>query len=391
MSTAYEELKEKERIGYKQNVEDHTKGDEVDSSEESGSDDEEVRIGICFFINTIHEIDMKNETVKVGLDVALFGKMSQQKLAEVFEEVYFAGTVDDNKDDELTPLQWPQMLNGVVGAELWFDLVVKVDMDFANFPFDVQDIHIRTYIGQTNYKLVSAEEFWEPGAGAKVGYATALLTTPTALISEEWALAAPIVYYGKSDINEAMEEFPQANAHLKIVREGDGYMKRFVSIMSLISLATLVPLCTPQMGVNDLLGFEVGLLFTVVAFQIIVSSYLPVTSTLSILDEYTTFLFSFTFLVMLVVAILGGLNPDMESFGFETTGIHIKWLFMIWAAAHLYFALSVKKLVDHRQAKLIAPQEPPKRAYKVYTAGSAGGPVRGKVVGDKSASASKLW
>jgi len=186
---------------------------------------------------------------------------------------------------------------------------------------------------------------------------------PSALIAEEWKLEAPIMYYGWTNSDETMLTFPAAIVHLKLVRKGAGYIKRFVSIISPLSFMALFPLHTPQLELADLFSFEVGLLFTMVAFQLIISSFLPVTSTLSIFDWYMISLFAYVFIVMAVVTAKAACHPDDPMLE-DMDGIPTA-LLALWIAIHASFALCVYRGRLRMQMILTTLPEQPKRCFKI--------------------------
>jgi len=337
-------------------------------------------VGVCLLVESISEIDVKNETANVSLTVGIFCSASadeqsspsgKNKLDALWARMSFVGVVDMSKGD-ITQLRPEDYIPGTIGGEAEVTLKCKVDMDFASFPFDVQDVCIQLYCDpEVPTVLVSAEHFFRDGS--QHGEACALATLPSTLVAEEWKLEAPIMYYGRTDSNETMLPFPAAIVHLKLVRKGAGYIKRFVSIISPLSLMALFPLQTPQLELADLFSFEVGLLFTMVAFQIIISGFLPVTSTLSILDWYTISLFTYVFVVMAVVTAKAAYHPD-DTLLENMEGIPAL-LFAVWAAIHITFACCVYRSHVRMQVVLQTLPEQPKACFKINNPSKESGAV----------------
>jgi len=307
-----------------------------------------TEVGVHVTICSIHDIDMNNETAVVDVDISLFMRGTQSDLEEVFEEIYFVAAISRETDkDSLTSLNFDEILPGIAGAELCLTVKVKFDMDFANFPFDTQDLILTFYQAQYRHKFVSAAKFWKENASCL--YSTPLLCVPTALINEEWTLGAPLIHYEKSDPLETMEAFTQVSVSLKFVRKGRAYAFRYIGSMTALSFASILPFVQlPAAEVSDMLAYEVGLLFAIVAFQMLTSSLIPMTTTISILDQYGLFLFFFLMLTMVTITVISW----VENSAIDNWNVHACWLFAIWMVYHLYFGIFVVNTIK-RQTEML--------------------------------------
>jgi hypothetical protein len=318
-------------------------------------------IGICFYIQSVEDIDVQKETVTVQADIGFFvfkDKEDQDEAANVEQikavrDNFFFRQADAHWDDEVVPLDYDDLKDGVIGGEVGLTIAIKVDMKYDAFPFDVQTIPMLMYLQENVGEIYSAEHFFKEGATEC--YARGVAIIPTALISEEWTLASAALVYEDTDPHETMGVTPQAGVHMLLKRKGAGYMKRFVSITTMISASAFLPLMIPQMGFHDVLAHQVGLLFAVVGFQLLISSLLPPTSTLSVLDQYTIGLFLFIFLIMLSVAVEAYQDPDAETMDVDTSRNHFFWTFLLWLFGHILFATRALYLNHLQRTAVFSP------------------------------------
>lgn len=161
-------------------------------------------------------------------------------------------------------------------------------------------------------------------------------------------------------------------------------MVRFGSIMCVLSLCAMLPLIArPVMTAGDMLEFEMGLLFTVVAFQLIISTYVPISSTMSVFDMYGAFLFLHIFGTMASISVASIVSYDSNSpeAEFPNPTLHFIYLFGIWAVAHIYFLGAVFHLTRKRKAELVKSKEDNQgTAYEIIQPGDLTVPICGKVV-----------
>ena len=196
----------------------------------------------------------------------------------------------------------------------------------------------------------------------------------------------------------AFRRYTQVAVHLKLARRGSGYARRFISIMAGLSLCTLLPLFVPQMEGDAVLSFEIGLLFAVVAFQLLISSFLPVTSTTTAIDQcaqlstnhprrralpadaapmrhsnpqsirYAAFLFAYVFAAMVGITVVAFVGSDE----------HKLWLAAVligfWALFHIYYAWVVVQILRKEKAGLQKPIDKMGQSY-VVRQGAARGAV----------------
>ena len=145
-----------------------------------------------------------------------------------------------------------------------------------------------------------------------------------------------------------------------------GYCKRFITVMAMMSACALLPrFVKPVMDTTSALGFEISLLFAVVAFQLLISSFLPVTSTTTILDQYAIFLFFFVFMCMCVVVI----ESQVET---QDPWIHTAWLSAFWGVAHVYFGVMVWLLLTKQEEKLLQRDIPKRKAFVIHAGQNVG-------------------
>lgn len=274
--------------------------------------------------------------------------------------------VEFTKADFSTDDWGDELLPDVYGGEMKCTATLKLDMELGDFPFDVQDAILRVYQQYDRvFRLVPPAKFWQKGAASP--YATPLTTNSTVLISEEWDLGNPLLQFCETNPKDTISVYTAVSVHLKIARRGSGYAVRFMSVMSTLSFSGIFPLLIrPAMDAGDMLAFEVGLLFAVVAFQLLISSFLPVTSTTTVLDMYAIFLFAFIFACMIVITLgsyLGGLSPEDPDFTDLT--VFVPYLAGFWGLFHLLYAGLVLKKVCSKSRRLLTPRKETGDAFRV--------------------------
>jgi hypothetical protein len=335
-----------------------------------------IPIGCHITVTSIHDIDTAKELATLCFDVDFFIRAvpddaerarinvmdcgtvpanrdeAVEELKGIFAETFVSCQVSLEKEDMTTDDWGDEMLPDVYGGEVKMTATVKVDFDLTAFPFDIQDFPLRVYQQMDRgYELVHPGQFWKPGA--KSSYAQPLTTTPNALVSEEWRMEPPIHVLERTDPAETISDYSLFSVHLKLARKGAGYASRFMSVMAAMSLSGVFPLlATPRMEAGDALGYEIGLLFAVVAFQLLISTFLPVTSTTTALDQYAFFLFAYIFACMVAITAVSWSKAGLE--GHEET--MAAWLLGVWALFHMYYAWIVRGLLRGRDGELSAPK-----------------------------------
>ena len=360
-------------------------------------DDGQVPLGLHISVTSLHDIDTTKETATVCFDADLFIKAQPdgarvqmdcgrvptnrdeavEELQAIFAESFVIGQLSTTQE-EMTTDDWGEgLLPNVYGGEVKFTATIKVDMDLSDFPFDVQAVAIRFFQQYDRaYKIVSPARFWAKGSESL--YATPLSTTPSALVSEEWELHAPLVRRGLTLPEETISAYSQVAVQLPLSRKGGAYVGRFITLMAAMSLAAVMPLAVPGMEPGDMLAYEVGLLFAVVAFQLLVSSFLPVSSTVSLLDKYGVFLFVFVFVCMTAVTFEARRDAADDDGGGPDYAALAGWLLVGWGAFHALFAVQVGVTLRHRRARLTTHAEPPRpEAYIVRDGDTLARPIAG--------------
>jgi len=326
-------------------------------------------LGVHITVTSIHDIDTAAERATICFDVDMFIQASPNskgpkmdcgsiptnreeavaELKNIFAESFCVAQIEC-RAEEMTTDDWGEgILPDVYGGEVKYTVTQKVAMDLSSFPFDVQTVPLRFYQQYDRaYRFVSPAQFWEEDCSSL--YATHLSTVPSALISEEWELHPPLLSQEETSPEETMSTYSTMTIHLKVARKGKGYAVRFMTLMAALSLCGILPLLVrPTMSAGDMLGFEIGLLFAVVAFQLLVSTFLPVTSTATALDQYAFFLFGFIFACMVTITAASFASNNAQ---FSHSEIHAAWLFGLWFLFHIYYASFVHSLFRKRDTNL---------------------------------------
>ena len=339
-------------------------------SKDDTSDDQITRMGLCITITSIHSINTSRETAVVSFDATYFVASDSREHAfelirEMAGESWVVGGIETSDVDEGTEFnEQDGLAPGAYAIEFHRVSTVKMDMDLQFFPFDIQDLPLRIYISDTAVELVDPREFWPARSQHMCQHS--LLCLPSCLISEEWQMNRPLIDFSRSDRYETLRPYPQVNVTLKLARKGAGYAIRYLSLMVVMSLGSLLPfIARPVIDTSDRLSFEMGLLFTVVAFQLIISSFLPVSSTTTVLDVYGLFLFCFVCACMAAVTfssirVEATINSSMS----DETANEIRmenslsdgwWLFVAWLVFHALYAGRIAQIFWLRQKQITTP------------------------------------
>lgn len=359
-------------------------GEEYGEIQEPGEyvpegDDAITPIGVSCIVSSIHNVKTLEEQANVRVEILLFYQSSVEdsaahtdpdgkvivhpKLKKAHEELKFLGIADKPEVERLpTPFVHTALAKGVHSATTTVLLNIKCDLTFDNFPFDVQDVLVRMCFGDGSCYFATPSDFWK--TDSTIGYRQVLLVPNSAMLSEAWRVAAIHALIGRTIAEETVIPSSQLTCVVKIERRGSGYFRRYVTVLALLSLCALLPLIG-RLELSDVMGFEVGLLFTVTAFQMIISSHLPVTPTLSIFDWYMILLFVFIFATMSAVSISAYyLNGDdgLAALMVEEASI----LFTVWGMLHIAFARRIQWMRNHRDERMAELPSPPTRKETLF-------------------------
>ena len=333
------------------------------------------KIGVCCIILSVHDVNIVEETVEVKLDLVLFCHAPDedtegipQKLNDAFQGLDFLDCTGVPEKNQLSPLRFKTLKEGTIAARTSIILKLKADFTYSNFPYDVQDISIRMYFkgdsDEPRFVFDEPSHYWTTESH-DIGFSHALHVVPTALISEAWRIASAQSLLGMTSSDETVVECSQSTVLLKLERRGSGYFRRYISILAALSQAAIWPLISP-IEVADVMGFEVGLLFSVTAFQIIISGHLPVTPVLSIFDWYMLFLFGFIFLTIITVAVSSYFAPA----GSEIMDDEASVLLMAWILIQVGFFRRVQWMRHHRHEHLMVVKQSLRPSISVPTSGT---------------------
>ena len=107
-----------------------------------------------------------------------------------------------------------------------------------------------------------------------------------------------------------MNDINKCFFRLKVERRFEYYLKRVCIVIASLSAASLLSFGVPSEQVAERLSQNFTLLLTIVAFQFIVSTSLPVVPFLTFLDKYIMGGFLFVILVSIPNAIVNSLSND---------------------------------------------------------------------------------
>lgn len=313
-----------------------------------------IPVGLCLVVYSINDINSQAETAEVDMGVAFFLRKSyggKGMLKHIASHIFLVSAVTSKcrisrNAEDLSWIQHPDIVADVVAVEVHVTATFKVGMEFASFPFDVQDLLLRLYCDDWVYIFESATTYFKESSD--VCYTNALVAVPTVLVSQEWGLDEIFLYYDQTCRNETMFEFSQINVHFKLVRKGEGFLYKFVLVLLMISLASWLPLgLVDVFTTSNMLTYEVGLLFTVASYRITFQSYLPITSSVSIIEWYTFFLFFFILLAILLV-ILCAWAESPDDINWKGRYYFVITVAVLWFLGQLGFGLWLWRLLSQR-------------------------------------------
>lgn len=201
-------------------------------------------------------------------------------------------------------------------------------LELHSFPFDVQEL---TLIMDMSFAPVQKAMF-VPSRGAfpkpdikvstvgksQVDLSTADFKAPLLILNRQYCTIPDFdvervvvqfknaCYDGDEALGENTFRWSQVVTRIQIKRRAEGYLYR-VGFYNLLLAYTSI--CTfaidPTEGLGDRIGFLITLILASVAFQFIVSQYLPIVSYLTILDKYTFIVFTLCCILLGVVSYIG--------------------------------------------------------------------------------------
>ena len=168
----------------------------------------------------------------------------------------------------------------------------------------------------------------------------------------DWEETRLVAGFGVSDTSKLLMSFTSLSVFIFLKRRSMGYVRRYLSVMALLSLIALLPLfAKPAIGTNSILSYELGLLFASVGYVFVTSNLLPPTPERTIMDRYTGFMLSFIFGIMIDMTIasrianLDGTEtlPSPEAHGFAFVAA--------WVLSQIYYYVvyvrpAMKMLMD---------------------------------------------
>jgi len=201
-------------------------------------------------------------------------------------------------------------------------------LELHSFPFDVQEL---TLVMDMSFAPVQKAMF-VPGRGAfpkpdeselAIGKSDTILSTadfnvPLLILNRQYCTIPDFdvercvmqfrnaCYGGEEALGGDAFRWSQVTVRVQLKRKAEGYLYR-VGFYNLLLAYTSV--CTfalnPVDGLGDRIGFLITLILAAVAFQFIVSQYLPNVSYLTILDQYTFLVFSLCCALLGIVSYVG--------------------------------------------------------------------------------------
>ena len=154
----------------------------------------------------------------------------------------------------------------------------------------------------------------------------------------------------ETDYGKEWNNYSVMNFRIKLLRKWSIYFWRVGIFMLSISLSSIIVYTMRPDDVSSRYDVLITLLLTVIAFQFVVTSYLPNISYLTLLDKYILFCFAFLILNMIIIAILSiielenGYYQEIELY----SALSVLSLFVI---SNTYFALKMSAARTYEIAK----------------------------------------
>jgi len=132
------------------------------------------------------------------------------------------------------------------------------------------------------------------------------------------------------------ESYSKLVVRLKLQRKWELYFFRVCIIMCLLSVTNMSSFYIPLDDIGDRMANNVGFVFTAIAFQFVINSYLPHISYLTVLDCYVLGVFIFMLMITFQTCLIAG-NEELDQICFTVffVGIvlyHGIFIFIAWRA-----------------------------------------------------------
>ena len=173
-------------------------------------------------------------------------------------------------------------------------------LDLHNFPFDVQDLTIRmgmSFITKEGAMWVPWSEAYDPASDKGQDKSFVIWNRQFSAVTD-FSMRRILCEFYISDDDRSVFQM-----QMQLVRLPWGILGRIASMCSFLGFGTLATFSMPPLdNNNDRTAFLVTAILAFVAFQFIVSSKLPDTPYLSLLDKFTMSTFAFLTGLMLMSA-----------------------------------------------------------------------------------------
>lgn len=201
-------------------------------------------------------------------------------------------------------------------------------LELYSFPFDVQDL---TLTMDMSFAPVQKAMF-VPGRGAFPKPDEAVLLTgksdtilsigdfkvPLLILNRQYCTIPDFdvercllqfrnaCYAGDEVLGDGAFRWSQVTIRIQLKRKAEGYLYRVAFYNLLLAYTSVCAFAlNPVDGLGDRIGFLITLILAAVAFQFIVSQYLPNVSYLTLLDKYTFIVFTICCALLGVVSYIG--------------------------------------------------------------------------------------
>mmetsp|Transcript_234 Transcript_234/g.373 ORF Transcript_234/g.373 Transcript_234/m.373 type:complete len:431 (+) Transcript_234:130-1422(+) len=207
-------------------------------------------------------------------------------------------------------------------------LTVIERLELTSFPFDVQEL---TLIMDMSFASIQKAMF-VPGRGAfpkpdeavlSTGKADATLSigdfkVPLLILNRQYCTVPDFdvercvlqfrsaCYAGDEVLGDEAFRWGQVTIRIQLKRKAEGYLYRVAFYNLLLAYTSVCAFAlNPVDGLGDRIGFLITLILAAVAFQFIVSQYLPNVSYLTLLDKYTFAVFTICCALLGVISYIG--------------------------------------------------------------------------------------
>lgn len=220
-------------------------------------------------------------------------------------------------------------------AELTRRLQVKLasNMDLHRFPFDRQML------------VAEISSFaWDRDILRFVDDGKNLTVSKTFEITEWEVKRFESKIFDYDDPDHGDDVFSMLRLEIDVHRKSDFYLHKIFLPLAILSFTSIFFLAIPIEAIGDRIAFVSGLLFTTLAYQLIIATSVPRVPYFTVGDQYTLFLFFF----MLAELFIAYFISLVDRFGGQSkllvnrveTGFEI-FLPIIFVLVNLFFYLSV--------------------------------------------------